>query len=117
MVFPFRQTNQKEDGDGAPAPGAEDFPTLTFGDLPLCVLVPAEVVAVDFIELLDEATTETGTCVGIEPAAVGDVTKDTAALVFDEVGGPSEGLDIGVVEGLVVCGFGVRHISRLNPVV
>ena len=66
---------------------------------------------------MNKATAETRARVGVEPASVGDVTENTAALVFDEVGGPTEGLDIGIVEGFVVCGLGVCHVGRLNSVV
>lgn len=72
------KTDEAEDGDRATAPGVEDFPTLSAGDLALGVLVPAEVVAVDLVELTDEAPAEAGAGVGVKPPAVGDETEDSS---------------------------------------
>ena len=53
VVFSLRQADKEEDGDGGAASFAEDTIALALADLAGGVAVPAQVVAVDVVELLD----------------------------------------------------------------
>ena len=75
VVLAVGQADKEKDGDECFAPLVKNATTLTLTDFSRCIAIPAEIVAVDFVELLDEAFPEAGTGAGVKPSAVGNKTN------------------------------------------